>query len=436
MRTPSRVLVLPLLFLTTVGLLGCDGGPSSSSPPDDDVRLDYGGSFDGDEVVLERIVNGPDGGIIAVDLVAREIEFDEESGLVSMGVALRNQSRRPIGTPATVYAGAFNPEGTALINSDNQLIDLANGESGPPSGPYPNWFDYSATFGDDGVLSPNETSAPRRWVVAVTGDGSFSFGAALRAGSDPDVATISGHVFVDANRSGTFDDDERTFSGGQVVLTGPGGASRTTRVTEDGSWRVNVERVGAYSALWTPPPTFAPSFAPLCMTTPNPAQIVIVAGADAQPRSLAGIDFGFVNGPCPPAPGDDVVRLTDAPPDSIPTDSYALLGARVIASPGAPDGGTTWFVEVRVGFSGCSGDHPFRAFAGADFMDTNPPSTWLRLSHDDRGELCEAWFEETRVFDLSEVVTNYWRIYGDDAPPNFTMEITGPRGQSFQLTVP
>jgi len=435
-RNPSRFLVLPLLFLTAVSLFGCDGGPSSSTPSDDDVMLDYGGSFDGQEIVLERFVNDTPHGPMAVELVAVDVVVDEENGFVDLSVALRNDSDQRIAGPARVYVGDFIPADARVTNSDNQLVDPPIGEEIPPVGPYPSWYDYDATFGDDGVLGPRETSQPRLWRVAVEGAGSFSFGAALTFSLNPDRAFVSGWVFVDENANGSFDDNEMPFGIGQMVLFGDDGRVASGRVLENGAWRLPVKEAGLYRVQWFQPPELhTTDFALLCTTTPNPREVLIVAGADGSLRSLSDVNFGVVNGPCPPAPGHDAVRLTHAPADSIPTDDFALITARTIASPGTPDGVTTWFVEVTVGFSGCSPEHPIWAFAGADFMDTNPPSTWLRLQHDDRGELCEAWFEETRVFDLTPLVLAYRRIFGDGAP-NFSMELSAPRGQTIILTVP
>lgn len=436
-RNPSRFLVLPVLLLTAAGLFGCDGGPSSSTPPVDDVTLDYGGSFDGEEIVLERFVSTTPYGPLAIELVALDVSVDPENDFVDLSVALRNDSNQSIAGPARVFVGDFVPADARVTNSDNQLVDPPIDEEVRPNGPYPDYFDYDATFGEDGILGPGETSQPRQWRVEVEGAGSFSFGAALVFSLDPERAYLSGWVFFDENLNGSYDDNEMPFGLGQVVLMGEAGRIASTRVLENGAWRIPVDDAGLFSVHWFPPPTLtAAPFAPLCPTTPNPREVVIVRGNDGRLRSLGDVNFGVVNGPCPPQPNDDVVRLTDESPDSIQTDDFALIDARVIASPGAPNGETTWFVEVTVGFSGCGPEHPFAAYAGDDFMDTNPPSTWLRLQHDDRDELCEAWFEETRVFDLTPLVRNYQRIYGDDVGPNFTMELSGPRGQSFQLSVP
>ena len=380
---PRRFRFLPLLVLFAI--TACDGGPSGSTAEPDDATLDFGGHYDGQEVVLERVTGeGPDGPY-EIDLVALDVSVDPEAGVVALDVALRNRTNRALGLPAIVFVGDFTPDGTVLTNADNMLVDPLPG-SEPPQGPYDDWYDYGGTFGDDGRLAPGETSDPRVWRVAVGGGiGSFSFGAHVRIGLDGDRPYVGGRVFDDENLNGRYDDFEMPFGAGMVELRGPDGTIQRTTVGPGGGWRVAIRRAGLYTARWIDPPRVGPM--PLCVTTPNPLEVAVVPGADGRPMSFDQANFGVHVGPCPPR--DDVVRLTSAPPDSIPTDSFRLIDARVIASPEQPDlPPTTWFVEVRVGFSGCSPDHPFALFAGDDFIDTNPPITWLRFSHYYRRQLC------------------------------------------------
>lgn len=436
-RIPNRFLVLSTVFLLTVALFGCDGGPSSSSPPGGDAAVDFNGSFDGDEVVLERVVNDTANGRVVIELVAQRVEYFPSSGRVEIDVALRNDSEIAVGLPALVFLGDFSPEGTAVINSDNQLIDLPP-DVIPPAGPYPDWFDYAGTFGNDGILAAGEISDTRTWMVAVAGEGSFSFGAHVQVGTDPERATISGRVFFDENWNGQFDDNEIPFAAGWVELVGPDGTMQRTRVMDGGLWKLAIRSAGLYTARFISPPTLAANapFVPWCETTPNPLEIVIVAGPDGEAVSFAQANFGLASYPCHP-PSDGVVNLTSEPASSIETDHYRLLGAQILASPGPADvlPPTTWFLEVRVGFSGCSDDHPILAWAGQDFMESAPPRTWLRLEHDDRDELCDAYFEQTRLFDLSPLVDHFLEVYGGETP-HFILELEGPNGESYQLSVP
>ena len=428
-RTLRGFLTLPIALLFFVS--GCGDDPSGTTPDDGDVNVAFGGSFEDGDVVLERIVGETPEGPVAIDLVARAVRVVGE--VVEVDVAMRNESRRPIGIPALVFIGDFTPPTVRVTNSDNQLVDGGPG-SLPPAGPYPDWFDYSASFGDDQVLTPGEPSSPRTWRFEVPGAVSFAFGAEAQLSLTLDGPTISGRVFDDRDADGDYGDDELPFGAGMVQVQASNGEMQRARVDSAGRWRVALRRAGLYDVRYLLPPVASP--VPMCVTTPNPLEVIITADENGEPNSFTDADFGVHSGPdCgDPPPLRDAVILTSQPPDSIESDPYSLINARVIASPGAPDGQTTYFVEVTVGFSGCGPDHPVVAYAGDDFMDTNPPSTWLRLAHDDRGELCEAWFEEMRLFDLTPLVREYRSIYGDEV--DFTMELTGPDGQTFQLSVP
>ena len=149
-----------------------------------------------------------------------------------------------------------------------------------------------------------------------------------------------------------------------------------------------------------PPPTFAPVHA----TTPNPLQVILPPGPGGIPESYLHADFGFAND-FPPPPGDaEPVGFWEDPSDSLELDPYALLDIRL----------ERLILELRVGFSGCGDRHPFALYMVGGFMESNPVQAKLLLSHDDHGELCDAYFEKTLRYDLSPILREYRRNYGTD----------------------
>ncbi len=153
-----------------------------------------------------------------------------------------------------------------------------------------------------------------------------------------------------------------------------------------------------------PPDSLPPDEEPrvvVCVTTPNPLEVLIPTGPGGEPLRFEHADFGVALGPCV-APRVPLLTMTDRQPEDIEQDPYALMGARLDAD----------ILTLRVGISGCSPDHPFTLYASRHFMESNPVQTWALLAHDDRGELCDAWFERTLQFDLSPLRAEHIRAYG------------------------
>ena len=83
-RNLRLFLILPLLLTFT--FLGCDSDPSTTNPPDGgDAMLRFGGSFEGGEVVLERIVADTPNGPVEIDLLARGEDRYDFSGAAGFG---------------------------------------------------------------------------------------------------------------------------------------------------------------------------------------------------------------------------------------------------------------------------------------------------------------------------------------------------------------
>ncbi len=376
-------------FLLLLMAAGCDQETAPSGEPVPiEGAAEFSGLFDGREVVLQTIETGPEYARVRLELVATALTIDD-ADQIGLDVALRNDSSVAAYAPIRLFVGRFQPETVQLLNGDEQLVDPA---VGAPEWPLPHFFDYSSSVGDDGILSPGETSEARSWRFADPGLLPFSFAAVAEFGLEPTRPVLAGHVFLDMDQDGVLDPDDPPGYGRAVRVTRPDGTEDLAPVGIDGAWRVPIEEPGLYAAELLLPPTL--QFAPVCFTTPNPLHVLVPPMADGTVSSFLHADFGIDPEPCLPnrSPG---VELTREPLEALPSDPFRLLGV---------DPDAAGHLELKVGFSGCSPDHPFRLVAHVPFEESMPPQTWLKLLHDDRGELCEAAFEQSLVFDLGPLL--------------------------------
>jgi hypothetical protein len=109
------------------------------------------------------------------------------------------------------------------------------------------------------------------------------------------------------------------------------------------------------------------------------------------------------------------IEFSEKPPLEIPSDHFALLEVGLRGQ----------VLHARVGFSGCSPDHPFRLVMSGGFQESNPVSAQIVLSHDARGEMCDAYFEEVRGFDLGPLVARYREHYGRVDPIRLVLWANG-----------
>ena len=63
-------------------------------------------------------------------------------------------------------------------------------------------------------------------------------------------------------------------------------------------------------------------------------------------------------------------------------------------------------LRLQVGYSGCSGGHPFRLEYRR--IDSNTAEMWL--VHDGRGEMCEAYFTEDLTLELPDELLRYQSV--------------------------
>lgn len=403
-----RLLFLPVgIALTLILPLGCGDSTRPVETPDGDGTGFFEGKIDPETgtFVLQSIESPtPEGYPIRVQLVGRNLGLIRDRGEILLEVAVRSLDSRPLYAPAEIIVDRFAPASAWPANADwtrcptDTVPDPSNVAAEEDSLPGCVFgFAYSELLGRDGILSPGEISAFRAWIFHDPGIAPFSFRARARFALAPDGAQIAGMFFWDVNENGQPDPGEQPLPAGHVVVSGPGIDERVVQVGEEGRYSVPVREPGLYTLTAFPPPTLGP-FAPVRFTTPNPLEVVLPPGNDGSPQSFLHAHFGLVN-------ALDIipeVRFYDGPPDSLPQDPYSYLE-------GVLDGHV---LTLAVGYSGCQPEHPFQLFAGG-FMESLPVQVRLTLSHDSRGELCDAWFRRVVRYDLRPIQRAYKELYGE-----------------------
>jgi hypothetical protein len=404
----------PLLVLLSVG--ACSLTNEGAGPSDDG---EAGAIFNGDldpstsTFVFRRIdAAPPNREPVPIELVGSRLMVDPTDQTVTVAVAIRNASDRPLSPSALVFVNNIDPADITIINAD--AVDSTRTPRDPVPDPVLSYiFDYSDLLGDDQVLRPGETSGSKPWIFRDRGLRAFSFSVQATFGLGPTSARIAGSAFWDANGNGEFDRDEEPVRVGLVELVRPDGEMVLARVGERGRYEIPVRQVGLYRATFRIPLQNAP----LCFTTPHPLEILLPPGPDGTPVSYEEADFGvFEEWPCP---GRDRRRavMTDLDPDRIEQAPYDLLGAEL-------DGDV---LSLAVGISGCTPDHPFTLYASRQFMESEPVRTWVILAHDDLGEPCRAYFTRRLAFDLGAIREAFVATHG--APGLVILELRDFQGE-------
>lgn len=398
-RSFALILVLLLAACGSDDPVAVDSGPA-------DPSTWFDGHFDGEAFVLQRIELPPAGDTpVAIDLVASRVDFDVATNRLRVLVHVRNAAQVPLYAPARVGIGDFVPATIAPQNAD--VHDRTTGRW---------WYDYSRALGG-GVLDPGEQSTGVLWILQLPGPQSFSFSAVARFSPEPDRPVLAGRIFQDDDRDGLADPDEPPAFG-DVELSFPDGSVSLVHPGDDGRWSVPVSEPGLVRARWISPPTFG--FAPVCLTTPNPLQVMLVAGADGRPQSFRHADFGIDPRPCVPGDGMPIL-LSEVPLDSLDSDPLELVD--LVHVPADAAGGES--LEVSVAFGGCSPDHPlaFVALRPADGADA--ARIVATIWHDDLGELCDAWFQVTRTVDVARLRRIWLAETGYAGPLTLEMRVAG-----------
>lgn len=389
------------LLLVVLAFGGCSDttAPAPAAPTDGGAAFD--GSFDagGGSFVMQRIEEPVPGQLpLLIELIGSNIQVDSSLGTVSVDVAIHNAGSSALYAPATIWLSRFSPPGIQPTNADLTGDSRDSILTAPMLAIY--GYDYSDFLGGDGMLAPNESSQPKTWIFQDPGAQSFSFTARAEFGMEPGRPVIAGMLFSDDNSNGVRDEGEGPYLAGGVSIEAPDGTLLHAQIDETGAFRVRVAQAGLYRVRFVSELACPACW---CETTPNPLEVFITPGPDGQLNSYEHADFGIYPGPCgEPTPPIRPVVLTDLPPDQIAQDSYQPIWAKLV--------GNTFY--IRVGYSGCSPDHPFTLYAGRSFMESDPVQTWMVLQHDDRGEACLAYFENTLAFDLTPIQEAHIQDYG------------------------
>jgi hypothetical protein len=389
----TGLLSLAFLLAVSCALPGCTETTAPPSGGAGDGLGDFQGEIDpGAGTVVFHTLEVPvtDGLPVRVQLVGRFVLCRDVArcpGIV-LAVAVRNIDTRTLYAPGQVVLSDFNPSSVHPWSGNPDWTTCPE-DSIPPDSTILSLacrygYDYSGLLGPDGALTPGETSGEKIWVfVPPPEGGSFSFAARAQFALAHDGTVIAGRFFWDANENGVRDPDEGPFGGGSVTISGPGIEGRTVQVDENAGYSIPVKEQGLYTLLATPPPTFG--FAPVKATTPNPLEVLIVNG-----ESFLHADFGWANDLPPKFPA---VFFADTG-DSLRLAPYTLSDARLEGR----------ILFLNVSFSGCGPDHPFQLYMVGGFMESNPVQARLVLSHDDHGELCDAFFSRALGFDVGLIL--------------------------------
>jgi hypothetical protein len=265
---------LALIAIVGAGLgTSCDGpqGPAAQSPTGFDARWEGG--------TLAFTLDGAPGGRLA--LVATGLEFDAATEVLRAEVAVQNNGERATVGPHSILVSGFVP-------ADVVPLDVLCGDP-LPAGECA--FDHRGSYGDDGILSPGETSAPVVWRLHVPGGHSFAFRARL-AEPQPLAGTIAGVVFADADADGARDPGEIAVADARVLLRF-GARTDERRTDARGRYAFHVAAPGLYEIDLEPRRGWRP-------TTAVPFQVVVLRLGDGSLSSFDQGDIGLaLAGPGP-----------------------------------------------------------------------------------------------------------------------------------------
>lgn len=386
-----RSLAILTCWALVLSLGGCTPAtsPTGAAGPTGNVNL--GGDYDAEAgTFLLRVLEDP-GQLLHVELIGEELLIDPVAETVTLQVRIRNLAAA-LHPPLTVWIRSFTPPGVTPLNADYVIpgpddVDLLPLEFG---------FDYSNLLGDDGVLTTGELSGARSWIFHDPGLASFSFGARLEAGLEPDLPRIAGRCFMDWNRNGIPEPGEPPFAG-EVELRKPSGEATVAIVGPEGHYAFHTLETGLHRLRCMPQ---LPPGPPWIFTTPNPLELLLTPGPDGLPLGFHDAHFGVFRDDLEIPP----VRFTDLPPDSLHYAHWQLLGLGIEADR----------MDFHLGYSGCQPDHPFSLWISGGFMESWPVQVNAVLVHE-LDEECDAWFEGERHFDLMPLKEAYLEAYGEPA---------------------
>jgi hypothetical protein len=122
------------------------------------------------------------------------------------------------------------------------------------------------------------------------------------------TGSVSGEVYVDANKNGTLDAGESGISGVQITLTGPGG-TRTMTTDSSGKYSFSDLVAGTYTVTETQPTGYTPGTNTPGTPTDGTVSGNTISGIAVNGTALTGYNFGEIktatgcSTPTPPSCG-------------------------------------------------------------------------------------------------------------------------------------
>ena len=414
LRSATTLFVAATLLAAMLLTGACSDSTAPNDTADGNGRVGTQGTFDpdADSFVLKTLELPPpwDGPPVQIQLVGSNLTVDEAGQYVSLDVAIRNISDRPLYAPAVVWVENFTPASVTITNAD---LTLAPPSFAATDTSFAGWlrygFDYSDFLGSDGVLEDQESSGTKTWTFHDPGLVSFSFQGWAEFGTAPDHPRIAGMCFADLNHNGIPDPDDLPLQGAFVTTVTPDGEILRAHTDEDGHYAFHVESVGLYSleaGIVFGMPPFPP------WTTPNPREVLLTPGPDGAPNSFLEAHFGMAaSDPPPPNPG---IGFSDLPPNELHHADWTFIEAHIEG----------YLLRLRVGFSGCNPEHPFTLWMSGGFMESMPVQANIVLVNE-LEENCDAWFETDLHFNLQPLGEEFIQTYG---PGRLVLNFVQPDG--------
>ena len=230
-------LIIPLLMLSALllGLVACSDDPATPAGDDPSVvegtLVPAGPDF---EIELE-FATSPDSLMRGPFLLrGQNLHYSDLLGALIVDFTITNNGRVTHAEPVTIHFFRLIPETTRILNS-------------PDDSPF-----FTFEFAnDDAMWTPGEESFPLQVMFSAEIGQSVGFNAGIGVGG-PVGTYLGGIVWLDANRNGQYDPDERGLPRIPIVAddgspreilhqvwTGPDGAFGF-RGLEPGTWEIRV----------------------------------------------------------------------------------------------------------------------------------------------------------------------------------------------------
>ena len=253
-------------LLVSVLVVSCKDGPT---PP---INTIISNSWTPTNTELTFKTETQDGHLSPIVLLASEIIWAPDSGILSAKVALHNTGPDTLVGPMSVEVFDFSPQGVVPLNA---VCGIVVG---------PCWYEYNGRYGGDGMLSPGETSSPRQWQIHNPRGEGFRFRSRL-VPNPPTGGRIGGVVFEDHNKDGKRDANELGIAGVLILMKSNSGEWRTL-TNRRGYFEIPVRDPGVYTvnASGLPRDTVP--------TTPVEMNVVVFRDANGNLSNFLEANFG------------------------------------------------------------------------------------------------------------------------------------------------